>query len=68
LATDKIEKIKIGTHDLNQNPVNYFEQVESIAFSPADLIPGVEAQKISHYKEIVFTLIHKLQTWWYSSN
>lgn len=39
---DKIEKIKIGTMTLNQNPVNYFEQVESIAFSPGDLIPGVE--------------------------
>jgi len=39
---DKIEKIKIGTMTLNQNPVNYFEQVESIAFSPGALIPGVE--------------------------
>ena len=42
---DKIEKIKIGTMTLNQNPVNYFEQVESIAFSPADLIPGIEASE-----------------------
>ncbi len=39
---DKIEKIKIGTMTLNQNPINYFEQVESIAFSPGALIPGVE--------------------------
>ncbi|WP_165748510.1 catalase [Cellulophaga sp. Z1A5H] len=39
---DKIEKIKIGTMTLNQNPVNYFEQVESIAFSPGALIPGIE--------------------------
>ena len=39
---DKIEKIKIGTMTLNRNPVNYFQEVESIAFSPGTLIPGVE--------------------------
>ena len=39
---DKIEKIKIGTMTLNRNPVNYFQEVESIAFSPGSLIPGVE--------------------------
>ena len=38
----KIEKIKIGTMTLNRNPTNYFQQVESIAFSPGSLIPGVE--------------------------
>jgi catalase len=42
---DKIEKIKIGTMTLNQNPVNYFEQVESLAFSPGDLVPGIEASE-----------------------
>ncbi|MBA6314834.1 catalase [Cellulophaga baltica] len=39
---DTIEKIKIGTMTLNQNPINYFEQVESLAFSPGSLIPGIE--------------------------
>ncbi len=39
---DKIEKIKIGTMTLNRNPINYFQQVESIAFSPGSLVPGVE--------------------------
>jgi catalase len=39
---DQIKKIKIGTMTLNQNPVNYFEQIESIAFSPGELIPGIE--------------------------
>ncbi|UZR96224.1 catalase [Chondrinema litorale] len=39
---DKIEKIKIGTMTLNRNPVNYFQEVESIAFAPGSLIPGVE--------------------------
>ncbi len=39
---DKIERIKIGTMTLNKNPINYFQEVESIAFSPGSLIPGVE--------------------------
>ncbi len=39
---DKIEKVKIGTMTLNRNPVNYFQEVESIAMSPGNLIPGVE--------------------------
>ncbi len=37
-----IPKVKIGTMTLNRNPVNYFEEVESIAFSPGSLVPGVE--------------------------
>jgi len=43
--TDEIERIKIGTMTLNRNPVNYFQEVESIAFSPGSLIPGVEASE-----------------------
>lgn len=39
---DKIEKVKIGTMTLNRNPVNYFQEIESIAMSPGSLIPGVE--------------------------
>ena len=39
---DQIEKVKIGTMTLTRNPVNYFQEVESIAFSPGSLIPGVE--------------------------
>ena len=39
---DKIKRIKIGTMTLSRNPVNYFQEVESIAFSPGSLIPGVE--------------------------
>lgn len=39
---DKIERIKIGTMTLNRNPENFFQEVESIAFSPGSLIPGVE--------------------------
>ncbi len=37
-----IPKVKIGTMTLNRNPINYFEQVESLAFSPGALVPGVE--------------------------
>ncbi|MGV0167189.1 catalase [Furfurilactobacillus sp. WILCCON 0119] len=34
--------IKIGTFTLNENPENYFEDIEEAAFSPANLIPGIE--------------------------
>ena len=27
---------------LNQNPTNYYAQVEQLAFSPAHLVPGIE--------------------------
>ena len=40
--TDKIPRVKVGTMTLNRNPVNYFQEVESLAFSPGSLIPGVE--------------------------
>ncbi|MCY1663868.1 catalase [Chryseobacterium sp. SL1] len=36
------KSIKAGTMTLNQNPVNYFQQVEQAAFSPGTLIPGIE--------------------------
>jgi len=42
---DKIERIKIGTLTLNRNPKNYFQEVESIAFSPGSLIPGIQASE-----------------------
>lgn len=32
-----------GTMRLEQNPENYFAQVEQLAFSPANLVPGIEA-------------------------
>lgn len=34
--------IKVGKMVLDQNPANYFADVEQIAFSPAHLIPGIE--------------------------
>lgn len=34
--------IPVGTITLNRNPNNYFADVEQIAFSPANLVPGIE--------------------------
>lgn len=34
---------EIGQMRLEQNPDNYFAQVEQLAFSPANMIPGIEA-------------------------
>lgn len=36
------KKIKVGTMTLNQNPTNYFQQIEQAAFSPGTLVPGIE--------------------------
>ena len=33
---------KIGEFTLNENPKNYFAEVEQIAFNPAHMIPGIE--------------------------
>lgn len=33
---------EVGVMTLNGNPDNYFEDVEEIAFSPANLVPGIE--------------------------
>ena len=34
--------VKVGTMTSNQNPTNYFQQVEQAAFSPGTLVPGIE--------------------------
>jgi catalase len=40
---EKVAKsVKVGTMTLNENPTNYFQQVEQAAFSPGSLIPGIE--------------------------
>ncbi len=36
------KKVLVGTMTLNQNPTNYFQQVEQAAFSPGTLVPGIE--------------------------
>ena len=35
--------IPVGRVLLNRNPVNYFAEVEQIAFAPSHMIPGIEA-------------------------
>ena len=34
--------IPVGKIVLNQNPANYFAEVEQIGFSPSHMIPGIE--------------------------
>jgi catalase len=34
--------IPVGKVVLNKNPVNYFAEVEQVAFNPANLVPGIE--------------------------
>jgi catalase len=36
------KSVKVGTMTLNENPSNYFQQVEQAAFSPGTLVPGIE--------------------------
>lgn len=33
--------IEVGVLELHQNPLNYFAEVEQVAFSPANLVPGI---------------------------
>jgi catalase len=33
--------IEVGFFELNQNPENYFAEVEQAAFSPANIVPGI---------------------------
>lgn len=39
---DHYPLVKVGTMSLNQNPVNYFAEVEQVAFSPSVLVQGIE--------------------------
>jgi catalase len=34
---------RVGKMTLNENPENYFAQIEQAAFSPAHMPPGIEA-------------------------
>lgn len=35
--------IPVGRLVLNRNPVNYFAEVEQLAFDPSNMPPGIEA-------------------------
>lgn len=41
LYEDEFPMRKIGKLVLNRNPTNYFAEVESAAFNPANLVPGI---------------------------
>ena len=34
--------VKVGTHTLHRNPENFFAEIEQAAFSPANVVPGVD--------------------------
>ena len=33
--------IEVGVMELNQNPMNYFAEIEQAAFSPSNIVPGI---------------------------
>ncbi|MGF1477332.1 MAG: catalase [Geminicoccaceae bacterium] len=33
--------IEVGTLELNRNPDNYFAEIEQVAFSPSNIVPGI---------------------------
>ena len=37
-----VPDVKIGTMTLNRMPKNFFQETEQVAFSPANLVPGIE--------------------------
>ncbi|CAB3242944.1 unnamed protein product [Arctia plantaginis] len=41
LPLDKYPLRLLGRFVLNKNPINYFAEIEQLAFSPANLVPGI---------------------------
>ncbi|MDF2653657.1 MAG: kat [Bacillota bacterium] len=39
---DKVPLMKVGKMTLNKAPEDYYEEVEKVAFSPANIVPGIE--------------------------
>jgi catalase len=37
-----VEEMKVGTMTLNRMPTNFFQETEQSAFSPANIVPGIE--------------------------
>lgn len=38
---DEYPMIEVGTLELNENPQNYFQQIEQASFSPSNVVPGI---------------------------
>jgi catalase len=53
--------IPVGRLVLNQNPKNYFAEVEQIAFSPAHMVPGIEPSpdKMLHGRLFSYSDTHR---------
>ncbi|CAG4941198.1 unnamed protein product [Parnassius apollo] len=41
LPLDSYPLIPVGVFVLNKNPINYFAEIEQLAFNPANLVPGI---------------------------
>jgi len=39
---DEVPLIPVGRIVLNKNPTDYFAEVEQVAFTPANFVPGIE--------------------------
>jgi catalase len=39
---DDSPPIDVGTLELNRNPDNYFAEIEQVAFSPSNIVPGID--------------------------
>lgn len=49
--------IPVGKLVLNCNPTNYFAEIEQIAFSPAHMVPGIEASPDKLLQVVHFSII-----------
>ena len=47
--------IEVGVHTLNQNPENFFAQIEQAAFSPANTVPGIDISPDKMLRARVFS-------------
>ncbi|KAJ4432071.1 hypothetical protein ANN_20685 [Periplaneta americana] len=54
--------IPVGKVVLNQNPSNYFAEVEQIGFSPAHMIPGIEPSPDKMLHSVIVP-IHNGEAW-----
>ncbi|KAF2631517.1 heme-dependent catalase [Macroventuria anomochaeta] len=51
---DQFKLRKIGEFFLNENPKNYFAEVEQVAFHPAHLVPSIEPSADPHDGQMAF--------------
>lgn len=49
--------LEVGKLTLNQNPLNYFEEVEQLAFSPSFMVPGIYSSPDKMLQSRLFSYI-----------